>query len=87
MELINVKASLGLRSSVPFAIDVFLPALPSGELPQPVEHRIDSADARSHPVVPEAALIEMAPLTTLFKTIRSLLVEKTPNLQCGQIDG
>lgn len=32
-ELINVKASLGLTSSVPFAIDVFLPALPSGELP------------------------------------------------------
>jgi hypothetical protein len=67
VELINVKASLGLTSSVPFAIDVFLPALPSGELPQPVEHRIDSADARSHTVVPEAALIEMAPSNHAFQ--------------------
>ncbi len=66
-ELINVKASLGLTSSVPFAIDVFLPALPSGEIPQPVENRIDSANARSHPVVPEAALTEMPPSNHAFQ--------------------
>jgi hypothetical protein len=65
-ELINVKASLGLTSSVPFAIDVFLPALPSGEIPQP-KHRIDSANARSHPVVPEAALTEMPSFKHAFQ--------------------
>jgi hypothetical protein len=66
-ELINVKASLGLTSPVPFAIDVFLPALPSGEIPQPVEHRIDSANARSHPVVPAPPLVEMAASNHAFQ--------------------
>jgi hypothetical protein len=66
-ELVKVKTSLGLTSSLPFAIDVFLPALPSGDIPQPVEHRIDSANPRSHAAGEAPALIEMAAFSHAFQ--------------------
>jgi hypothetical protein len=66
-ELVKVKTSLGLTSSLPFAIDVFLPALPSGDIPQPVEHRIDSANPRSHAAGEAPPLIEMAAFSHAFQ--------------------
>jgi len=58
-ELQKVKASLGLTSRVPFTIDLFLPALTSGDFGQPLELRDDYAMADSASNVPEDGIDEL----------------------------
>lgn len=55
-ELQKVKAALGLKSNLPFAIDLFLPALSPGRLSQPIEPCRESIVLLSLPAIGEGSL-------------------------------